>query len=252
MVRSMSVEKDEGNEDAREITITETARMLGCSKAWVHQLCTRKVLKFRARANNAKVFKYAEVKELAESGAFESEGSETIQLNELQNELTQMALEHVRKTFEPVTAGMAQIGETYQKVTAQLLERITSLEKVHLESIQQRELFMSEQHARDMARLESEAKRQHIADMLDPLKKTLPTLLEQLGESLGGKKRADFAALVAKLAASGKLQVLLDSDVFLTPDEQVLLREVLKDFLPKPEVETTGETVADDTSSPPQ
>jgi DNA-binding transcriptional MerR regulator len=248
----MATKSDEETKESPQVTVSEAARVLGCSRKWVHQLCTRGLLKHSKRGNNALTFKMSDIQELIDSGVVEVNDSETVQLNELQNELTQMALEHVRKTFEPVTAGMAQIGETYQKVTAQLLERITSLEKVHLESIQQRELFMSEQHARDMARLESEARRQHIADMLDPLKKTLPTLLEQLGESLGGKKRADFAALVAKLAASGKLQVLLDSPVFLSADEQELLREVLKDFLPKEEVETTGEPVPDDTSTPPQ
>lgn len=242
-----SADSDEQEPEALPITVSEAARILGCTRAKVHLLCTKKLLKFKERGNGTKCFKRSDVMALAETGDFDEAAEPAIvQLNALQNELTNMSLDHVRKVFNPVTEAWSKVGTMYQTVIDSLITRNEKLEATHLDMIKQRESYLNDQHSRDIAAADAEAKRKHAEELLKPLKDNLPVLLDQVGESFGGKKKTDMATLVAKLAASGKLQALLESDVLLDEEERSLLHSLVKDFLPK------DEPVVVDTNVPPQ
>lgn len=231
-------EDEESDQKTLEVTPSEAARFLGTSRSSVLKQIERGLIKYR-KGPKGKLIKMRHLEELKATGILATQGGDTA-LYEAHTEFTQVALKHVKDMFEPVTAGWSKMGTMYQQVIDSLIARNHTLEETHLSMLQQREAFLTETHKRDLLTKDFESKQKRLDDLIAPLKVAAPQLLEQLGESLGGKKRTAMATLVAKLAASGKLQVLLENDMFLEAEERELLREALQDFLPK-DIETTAE-----------
>lgn len=243
--------EDDSGEETRVLPV-DAAKQLGVTKTTLYRYADTGVISVQRDPKGNRFFLQDDIDSFKER----RNGTDQVAvLTANQNELTTIALDHVRKTFELMHDPALAVLNILKAECAALRERCSQLEQVNTDLIRAREEALNQQHERDLATVQVESSLRRKDEVLAILKDVSKPLMASVAATMATSVNAadtKTAAMYDFLSKvdTDKIRTLLAMP-FLDEEEKESLKKLLASFDVKLDMSGVQEAATDDSDPKP-
>lgn len=230
---------DNDEDPATDIVVTgpkvsraEAAKMLGVSKMTIRRLESRgKIVPCEISPEGHRFFARSDIENLKPEETDEeqekppSDGQAIIAASV---ELVRVGLENAKRSAELYFAPSERAFQQVLTLNEKLMARNELLESRLLEQTEAMQAVLNEQHVRESATRDQQAKIQNRQTMLKEAMKTFPWIAVAVAEKFGLSPVSQKLMHFLQVLDRDKLQLMLESDMVLSDVEKAALQDLLK------------------------